>query len=164
MAKTWQVILATLAIFIAGLVCGSATTVGLVRWAAAHRRANAAVDLNVSRPAAKQANGMQPFNPQTLKAMAEQLNLTPEQKMRIMPIVRRTAAQLQRERREVQLTSALLLERMQDEIADLLTPQQRAQFEQILSERRQKLEQLRQGLQQQQQAQPDAKLPQANAN
>ena len=32
MAKTWQIILATVAIFAAGLVTGGATAIGVVRW------------------------------------------------------------------------------------------------------------------------------------
>src|SRR5271169_2405297 len=42
MAKTWQVVLATVAIFVAGLVTGAAFTLGAVRWVARHPRVNPA--------------------------------------------------------------------------------------------------------------------------
>jgi hypothetical protein len=42
MAKTWQVILATVAIFLAGLVTGGATALGIVRWVVRHPRVNPA--------------------------------------------------------------------------------------------------------------------------
>ena len=53
-----------------------------------------------------------------------------------MPIVRRTAGQLARDRREIQLTSALAIEKMQDEIAEVLTPEQRVKFEDLISRSR----------------------------
>ncbi|HZZ19933.1 MAG TPA: hypothetical protein VFE25_11210, partial [Opitutaceae bacterium] len=37
MAKTWQVVLATIAIFIGGLVTGAAVAFGVVHWLGSHR-------------------------------------------------------------------------------------------------------------------------------
>lgn len=168
MAKTWQVILATIAIFVAGLVTGGATTFGVIRWVARqHARANAAQQgggMGGGMGGWQQRQGQpQPLNPQLLRSFAEKLDLTPEQRMRVMPIVRRTAAQLNRERREVQLTSALLIEKMQDDIADVLTPAQKAKFEELLSQKRAQLEQFRKGLQQQQ-ARPEPTEPNPSTN
>ncbi|HEY4989358.1 MAG TPA: hypothetical protein VII09_06090 [Opitutaceae bacterium] len=140
MIKSWQVVLATIAIFVAGLVTGGATALGVVRWVGRHTRPNApGTGLFLSR-----SGQPQQFGPQLMRGFADQLDLTDDQKALIMPIVRRTASQLGRDRREIQLTSALAIEKMQDEIAALLTPVQRARFEDLVSQQRARLQQFRQ--------------------
>jgi len=143
MVKTWQVVLATVAIFVAGLVTGVAFTLGAVRWFDRHEGLNPAqmAPYALARP----ANG-QPaqIGPQLMRRFVNQLDLSKEQRARILPIVRGTVAQLARERREVQLNSALLIEKMQDEIAEVLTPEQRQKFEELISQQRARLQQFRQ--------------------
>jgi Spy/CpxP family protein refolding chaperone len=152
MAKTWQVVLATVAIFLAGLVTGGATALGVVRWVARHPRVNPAQMGFGQRP----ANGVQQISPQLMRSFANQLDLSTLQRARILIIVRRTASQLGRERREVQLSVALGIERMQDEIADVLNPDQRTKFEELISQQRARLQQFKQNAQlpQAQEAQP----------
>jgi Spy/CpxP family protein refolding chaperone len=153
MAKTWQIILATVAIFVAGLVTGGATMLGVVGWVARHRALDGGqAGAFGMRPAA--GAQAQAFTPQLMRSFANQLDLTPEQRATIMPIVRRTAGQLARNRREIQLTSALAIEKMQDEIAEVLTPEQRVKFENLISRQRARLQQFRQGVQAQQPAPP----------
>ncbi len=156
MAKTWQVILATIAIFAAGLVTGGATALGIVKWAARHPRSNGA-----GGPFQFTGRNGQPqqFGPQLMRSFENQLDLTDDQRARIGPIVKRTVAQLGRERREVQLTSALAIERMQDEIADVLTPGQRSKFDELIAQQRARLQQFRQSQQQLQQGAPQAAPP-----
>jgi Spy/CpxP family protein refolding chaperone len=154
MVKTWQVILATVAIFLAGLVTGGATALGIVGWVARHRAMGAGQGVPAgARPG---AGGLQQFGPQLMRSFANQLDLSKEQRARIMPIVRRTAGQLARDRREIQLTSALAIEKMQDEIAEILTPEQRVKFEDLIRQQRARLQQFKQGAQPQppQEAQP----------
>jgi Spy/CpxP family protein refolding chaperone len=153
MVKTWQVVLATLGIFLAGLVAGGATTLGVVKWFAHRSRVGPpGVSLTSARP-----GQLQQFGPQLMRSFANQLDLTDEQRSRIGPIVRSTAAQLGHERREVQLESALAIEKMQDEIADVLTPDQRTKFEMLIAQQRARLQQLRQS--KEQAAQPAALQP-----
>lgn len=148
MAKTWQVVLATVAIFLAGLITGGAFTLGALRWMARHPRVNPAHMFAYAQ--ARQQNGAPaPIGPQLMRSFVNRLDLTDEQRARIQPIVKRTVVQLARERREVQLTSALLIEKMQDEIAEVLTPEQRAKFEDLISQQRARLQQFRQGMLQQ---------------
>jgi Spy/CpxP family protein refolding chaperone len=135
MAKTWQVVLATIAIFIGGLVTGAALTFGLVHWFAVHRPFIAAQFMNRSQ--------VQQLGPQLMKSFANKLDLTDDQRAQIEPIVRRTAAQLGRDRHEVQLTSALAIERMQDEISAVLTPDQRVKFDALIAKQRERLQQFR---------------------
>jgi Spy/CpxP family protein refolding chaperone len=141
-AKTWQVILATVAIFLAGLVTGGATALGVVRWIARHPRVNPAqmAGQYFARPGPGQA---QQIGPQLMRSFANQLDLTDEQRARIGPIVRRTVTQLGRQRREVQLSSALAIERMQDEIADVLTPDQRTKFEELIRAQKERLQEVK---------------------
>jgi Spy/CpxP family protein refolding chaperone len=142
MAKTWQVVLATVAIFIAGLVTGGAMTFGLVRWWVRHPRINPAHMMPYPfRPANQQ---VQQLSPRLMRTFANQLDLSPEQRMRILPIVRRTAAQLARDRREVQLTVALSIEKMQDDISEVLTPEQRVKFEDMIARQRAMLQEIKQ--------------------
>jgi Spy/CpxP family protein refolding chaperone len=138
MAKTWQVVLATIAIFGAGLVTGGATAFGLVRWARNHPR-------DGGQPfAGQQRQGqLQQFGPQLMRNFEKQLDLTEDQKAKIDPIVRSTAFQLGRARREVQLTAALAIERMQDQISDFLTPEQRTKFAEMVAKQRERLQELR---------------------
>jgi Spy/CpxP family protein refolding chaperone len=79
-----------------------------------------------------------------MRSFANQLDLSEAQRARIMPIVRRTTTQLGRDRREIQLTVALAIEKMQDEIAAILTPEQRTKFEELISRQRARLQQFKQ--------------------
>ncbi len=151
MARTWQVILATVAIFLAGLVTGGATALGVVKWLARHPRVNPAL-MGTLAPRPGQGQ-VQQINPQLMRSFINRLDLTKEQRATIIPIVKRTMGQLQRDRREVQLSTALAIEKMQDDIAEVLTPEQRAKFEDMISAQRAKLQQFRQ---QQQAAQQQA--------
>jgi Spy/CpxP family protein refolding chaperone len=142
MAKTWQVILATIAIFLAGLVAGGATTLGVVRWMAHHRRA----DLQeASGPFGLRTPSFQPMaiGPQIMRGFEDQLDLTREQRVRIGIIVKRTAWQLGRQRREAQLTSALAMEKMQDDVASILDPGQREKFLELVREQRERLQEVK---------------------
>jgi Spy/CpxP family protein refolding chaperone len=135
MVKTWQVALATLAIFVSGLVTGGAAVFGLMHWVAVHRPGVALQFIG--------RNQVQQFGPQLMRSFEDKLELTDEQRAQIEPIVKRAAAQLGRERREVQLTSAIAIEKMQDEIAAVLTPEQRTKFEALIARQRERLQQFR---------------------
>lgn len=135
MVKTWQVALATLAIFVGGLVTGGATAFGLVHWVAVHRPGIAQQFIGRGQ--------MQQFGPQLMRTFENKLDLTDDQKAQIEPIVKRTAGQLGRERREVQLTTAIAIEKMQDEISAVLTPDQRTKFEALVAHQRERLQQFR---------------------
>lgn len=141
MAKTWQVVLATIAIFVAGLVTGGATALGVVKWISRHPHGNWAGNpfMMGGRP-----DQPKPFGPQLMRSFENQLDLTEDQRAKIGPIVKRTVAQLGRERHEVQLTSALAIEKMQDEIAEILTPEQRTKFDELIARQRARLQEFKQ--------------------
>jgi Spy/CpxP family protein refolding chaperone len=137
MAKTWQVILATIAIFVAGLVTGGATAFGLMRWSHNHH----------AQPPGSPFGGRpgqpQPFGPQLMRNFEKELDLTDAQRAQIDPIVKRTGGELGRQRREVQLTTALAIEKMQDEIAGFLTPEQKVKFDELIAKQRQRFNEMR---------------------
>jgi Spy/CpxP family protein refolding chaperone len=142
MVKTWQVILATIAIFVAGLVTGGATALGLERWVSSQHRANVLMMAPMGMHPGP--GGPPQFGTQLMRRYADTLNLTDDQRAKIGPIVRRTAAQLSRNRIEIQQETSLAIEKMQDEIAPLLTPEQRTKFEEIISQQRNRFRQFRQ--------------------
>ena len=161
MVKTWQVILATVAIFLAGLVTGGATALGIVGWAAHHRAMKGGLAGPFGQRLGAAGGPVQQFTPQLMRSFVNRLDLTTEQRARIMPIVRRTAGQLARDRREIQLTSALAIEKMQDEIAEILTPEQRTIFEGLIRQQRARLQQFKAGMQPQAPQEPQPAAPSA---
>jgi Spy/CpxP family protein refolding chaperone len=142
MAKTWQVILATIVIFVAGLVTGGATALGIVRWAGHHRGGGAMFGMGLAR-----SGQMVPFGQQLMRSFANKLDLTEEQRAKIAPIVRRAASELARDRHEVQQRSAQTIERMQDQVREILTPEQRVKFEELVAQQRARLQQFRRAFQ-----------------
>jgi Spy/CpxP family protein refolding chaperone len=132
MAKTWQIILATVAIFVAGLVTGGATAIGVVRFIVRHRA------MNGGQPGqfGPRAGQIQQMSPQLMRNFAMQLDLTREQRMKVGAIMRRAA------------------KTMQDEIGDILTPDQDARFQELIRLQRARLQLFRQNQMQMQQAAP----------
>lgn len=135
MAKTWQIILATVAIFVAGLVTGGATAIGVVRWVVRHRAVNGG-----GQPGqfGMRPGQVQQITPQLMRNFAMQLDLSRDQRMKIGAIMRRAART------------------MQDEIGDILTPEQNAKFQQLIQLQRARLQLFRQNQLQMQQQQPGA--------
>src|SRR5271170_2148880 len=114
MAKTWQIILATIAIFFAGLVTGGATAVGVVRWVSHHRMMNGGPQGQFGQ---HPGQGQQ-FGPQLMRNFAYKLDLTPDQRAKIGVIVRRASRM------------------MQDEIGDILDPDQKTKFDELIVEQK----------------------------
>jgi hypothetical protein len=70
-----------------------------------------------------------------------QLDLTPEQRQQIRPIVNETAESLRRLRQENLHSGELVLETMQDQVTAVLTPAQRTKFENLINQQRQRMQQ-----------------------
>ena len=135
MAKTWQIVLATLGIFLAGIVAGGATALGIARWVARHPRGlPPGLSFFNLRPA------MQPFGPQLMRSFADKLDLTDGQRRAIDPIITHTASHLSRERRATQIETIEAIERMQDDISAVLNPDQKVRFAELVLEQRARLD------------------------
>jgi Spy/CpxP family protein refolding chaperone len=116
MNKPWQVCLVLVAIFAAGGISG-----GLVAFQIARRHGPPPPGDWVIR---------------RIQNVARELQLTPAQKERVQPIVKRNVEELTKLTRQSMHTVHEMLEKMDAEIAAELTSEQRTKFEQIMKERR----------------------------
>lgn len=121
MNKPWKLILLLAGIFIAGGITG------------------AFVMLRVGREMAARRPLPEQWAPQHLKRLVERLDLKPEQMEQIRPIVRRNMEQLNRLRTYSMAETKSSLEQMQREISEKLTPEQRAKFEQMNKDMRERV-------------------------
>jgi hypothetical protein len=118
--KPWKVILLLLGIFIAGGVTG------------------AFVMLRIGRELVARRAMPEQWAPQQLKRLTERLDLKPEQVEQLRPIVRRNMEEMGRLRNYSVREARGIFERMEREISEQLTPDQRIKFEQMNTEMRER--------------------------
>lgn len=118
MNKPWQVILVLVGIFAAGGVTGGFMTLRACR------------DKFLNRPVPEE------WEPKHLKKLSDKLDLSPEQKEQVRPIIRRSMEQLNRLRNHSMEETRVVVEAMQREISEKLTPEQRLKFAQMNRELR----------------------------
>lgn len=126
MDRPWKVILAFVGVFIAGAVFG-----GVFTARSADRPAKA------GKQAGKEPGGR--IYPQLMRQFTQRLNPTAEQQKAITPIVARAADDLQRIQREHLADTTRTTERMYEDVAALLTPEQRAKFDKMHQEMRERV-------------------------
>ncbi|MEX2044511.1 MAG: hypothetical protein WD941_04095 [Opitutus sp.] len=145
MDRPWKVIFAFVAVFMAGAVFGGLFTLRASgkRFATApfaggktriEKRAVGAPS-GTSVPGA-QAGGIAPA---MMRQFAHRLNLTPEQREKISPVLGRAAEDWQRLRRENVEGSTRVNERMYGDVAALLTPGQRVELEIMRKQMRERI-------------------------
>ena len=123
MTKPWQFIVVLMGIFAAGAATGGFATFRYVKEKA------------LNRPVPEE------WTPRALKSLDERLNLTPEQREQIRPLVRNHMEQVNRLRNSSMAETRLIIEEMHREVSSRLTPEQRAKYAQMnreLREARQK--------------------------
>lgn len=120
MKKKWQVILVFVGVFLAGAVVGSVVSVRYVREMARQRRAP------------------DQFAPQMMKRFAEHLDLTPEQRAKIIPIVNRCSDSIRTLRRQGLSETAALMERMHEDVSRELNGEQREKLNEMRERQRQR--------------------------
>jgi uncharacterized membrane protein len=118
MNKPWKVIIVLIGIFAAGGVTGGFVTLRVCK------------NKILNRPVPEE------WAPKHLKRLVDRLALTPEQQEQIRPIVRRNMEQLNRVRNHSMAETQTVVEGMQQDIAEKLTPEQRTKFEQMNRELR----------------------------
>lgn len=111
MNKPWKVIIVLLGIFVAGGVTGGFVTARVCK------------NKFLNRPVPEE------WAPRHMKRIAERLALTPEQVEGIRPIVSRNMEELNRVRNFSMAETQAIVEEMQRDIAETLTPEQRAKFD-----------------------------------
>ena len=111
--KPWKLILLLMAIFLAGGVTGALIMKGFSQKMLSHRFVP------------------DQWAPLHMRKLADRLQLQPEQVEQLRPIVRRNLEELGRLRNSCLADSRVVFERMEREVADKLTPEQRVKFEEL---------------------------------
>ncbi len=137
--NTSKVILATLVIFIAGLVTGAV----LVRQSSWVRRA---VRPPVTRPGGPGTPGI--MRVEFLRRLQRELDLSPEQKERIEKILKEGQEESRRIMEPVMPELRQQFSRTKDQFREVLTPEQRRKFDELVRHPQHSREKRRQGPQQ----------------
>ncbi len=119
-AKPWKLILLLAGIFLAGGLAGGFLTLRFV-----HQKM-------------RERGAPEQWGPARLRMLADRLDLTPDQVERLKPIVRRDVEDLNRLRQQSFSETRRILERMERDIAAVLTPDQKQKFEQLNKELRER--------------------------
>lgn len=139
MNRPWKVVLAFVLVFIAGAVFGGVFTVGFsARRNAGGNRANRAASAQPGTvpgaPARGKAAGepgpkASTLTPTLMRQFTGRLNLSPDQKERISPIVSRASEDFVRLRQENLADTARVTERMYADVSAVLNAAQRGELE-----------------------------------
>jgi Spy/CpxP family protein refolding chaperone len=126
MSKPWKVILAFVSVFLAGAIFG-----GLLLMRFSPRGGN---------PPKRASNNLPPPGggaiPSLLRNLMARLDLTPEQKAKILPVVDRAEEDLRKVRQDSFHESGVILKRLYDELNSDLAPEQRKKLEKIQERQR----------------------------
>ncbi len=80
-----------------------------------------------------------PFIDRTMERLEEKLSLAPEQRAKVVELLRESGVELGKIRRDSWLESMKAIQRLNEKIAALLTPEQRVQFDAFQSEQLERL-------------------------
>jgi len=122
MNQPWKLILLLIGIFAAGVVAGGIAT------------------MQYERHSGSRHSSPEQWGPARLKKISERLNLTSEQQEKLRPIIRRDMEDLGRIRASSFAEGKRIFERMEHDIAEVLTPEQREKFEQMNREMRERMQ------------------------
>jgi hypothetical protein len=137
MTKGWQVVLAFIVVWLFGGVIGGVAMLQFVN----------------RTPAEKPLPPPEQFSEQLMRRwlINNQLNVTPQQRMKIRLIIQDTSEDMVRLHRENQHSGVLILENMQDQIAAVLNPAQRSKFYDLIQSQRERFRNFQQRQQDQMQ-------------
>lgn len=131
MSRNTKIILAFLGIFIAGAVFGGFVSLRYVRQQFEKGRLRALAP-------------MEQFSPQIMKRFSNRLDLTVEQKEKLRPIIQQADAELRRLRQTGAREAIAIAERMHEQVAEILTAEQRNKLEQMKRDMRERWQRERQ--------------------
>ena len=139
MKESWKIVVAFLVVFLSGGAIGSVYSLRYAKMEAQqYQPGPRGGRMGQGPPARPEDFGVQIMN-RWLRF--NQLDLTPEQRQQIRPIVNETAESLRRLRQENLHSGELVLEKMQDQVTAVLTPAQRTKFENLINQQRQRMQQ-----------------------
>lgn len=125
MNKPWKVILAFTGVFLAGAILGGVIT------------------LRMAREFGSKRVMMDHFAPMIMKRYAEKLDLSEEQAAKVKAIVQKTEEHLRQLRTQGFRDVVDVAEKMNAEVANLLTPEQRVRLDELKQEMRERWKQER---------------------
>ena len=131
MSRNAKIILAFLGVFIAGAVFGGFTAVRYARQQFEKNRPHAPVPIDQ-------------FSPQIMKRFSNRLDLTEEQKEKLRPIIRQAGEELRKLRQSGERDAIAVAERMHEQVAGILTPEQQRKLEQMKRDMRERWQRERQ--------------------
>jgi len=141
MDKPWKVVVVLVALFLAGGVTGGFLTLRLARIVAPNRRPPGMQAQQPRRP-------VEQWGQQFRKQFAERLSLSAEQQKKIDAVRQATEEELRRLRHQSLVQTNEVTERLNKQISELLTPEQRPKFEKMMKERRERAQRMIQEQQQ----------------
>jgi Spy/CpxP family protein refolding chaperone len=119
--KPWKLVLLLAGIFAAGAVTGGFAT------------------LRFGRPRAPRPR-MENWREDRLKMLADRLDLTAEQQEKLRPIIKPYAEELNRIRTLSISDTRKVLDRLEHDVAAVLTPEQRTKFDELNREQRERMQ------------------------
>ena len=128
MQTPWKVIAAFLGVFIAGSIFGGFFALRVDR----ERGGRPAKRVELQQTSA-------PLNLRLMRRFAEQLDLTPEQKETLKPLMERAGEDIRRVQQSQVREMSIMVERLQQDIAKSLTPEQKLKLEQMQNEMRERM-------------------------
>jgi Spy/CpxP family protein refolding chaperone len=131
MDRPWKIVLVLAALFLAGSVTGGFVTLRFVRTAPPPQRPPNPQAQPLRRPVEQWSN-------QFRKEMALRLNLSGGQQKKIDAVRQATELDLRRLRHQSLAQTNEITERMDKQVLELLTPEQRVKFEEMMKERRER--------------------------
>ncbi|HET7536188.1 MAG TPA: hypothetical protein VFJ90_07025 [Candidatus Didemnitutus sp.] len=120
--KPWKLVLLLTGIFAAGLVAGSFGSMRFARY------------FDPKRPAPEE------WGTNRLKSLKEQLDLTAAQVEQLRPIMKRDTDELRRVRESSMKDTQRIFQRMEQDIAAILTPEQKTKFDDMNREARERMQ------------------------
>jgi len=87
--------------------------------------------------------GPEQFSAQLMRRFSTQLDLTPEQREKILPMVNAAAENMRRLRRDTTHNFEVTLDQLEDQIAAILTPAQRDRFNEMIQSQRDRIQKYR---------------------
>lgn len=151
MDKPWKVIFAFVGVFIAGAVFGaffSLRSGGRLPQMQGAAFRGKGPGMQVAPPQQNQPRpllgSMQPIQAaQIMRRYAERLDLTPEQKDRIHPLIQRATEDIRRQQQNNLRENGIIVQRLQQDIAKELTVEQRIRLEKMEQRQREIMQQQR---------------------
>lgn len=119
-SKTWKLVLLLGGIFLGGMVVGGALT------------------LHFGQQFIQRRTNPEQWGPERLRMLARHLDLSPGQMEQLRPVVHRNMSELAELRQDAFRETRRVLERLEQEIAAVLTPEQKVKFKELNEELRER--------------------------